>query len=164
MVAVGCVLRSVLFAGSGTAPHRAAGMYECLARVHYAILRQQTAVVRPPGGNAWSGRAGVVCVFHRVTAVMAGRKHPVTFRTRKLSFSAPMVLHSGGCGRVGHRRTIFPGRAPTLWLSGPYLHLGGFTPAGAEPPFLRSEGTIDHSASLYGYICQQASTIWVKYR
>jgi hypothetical protein len=46
-------------------------------------------------------------VFLRVTAVMAGRKHPVTFRTRKLSFPAPMVLHSGGCGRVGHRRTIF---------------------------------------------------------
>src|SRR5690606_28290795 len=38
---------------------------------------------------------------------MAGRKHPVTFRTRKLSFSAPMVLHSGGCGRVGRRRPLF---------------------------------------------------------
>jgi hypothetical protein len=46
-------------------------------------------------------------LFHRVTAVMAKGKHPVTFRTRKLSSSAPMVLHRGRCGRVGHRRTIF---------------------------------------------------------
>jgi hypothetical protein len=37
---------------------------------------------------------------------MAKGKHPVTFRTRKLSSSAPMVLHRGRCGRVGHRRTI----------------------------------------------------------
>ena len=29
-------------------------------------------------------------------------RHP--FRTRKLSPTAPMVLHLGGCGRVGHRR------------------------------------------------------------
>src|SRR5262245_56058610 len=48
-------------------------------------------------------------LFRGVTAVMAGRKQPVTFRNRKLSFSAPMVLHSGGCGRVGRRRTIFVG-------------------------------------------------------
>ncbi len=43
-----------------------------------------------------------------VTAVMAEGKRPVTFRTRKLSPPAPMVLHSGGCGRVGHRRTQPP--------------------------------------------------------
>ena len=36
---------------------------------------------------------------------MAEGKRPVTFRTRKLSPPAPMVLHPGGCGRVGHRRT-----------------------------------------------------------
>ena len=40
-----------------------------------------------------------------VTAVIASRKRPVPFRTRKLSSIAPMVLHSGGCGRVGRRRT-----------------------------------------------------------
>jgi hypothetical protein len=39
---------------------------------------------------------------------MAEGKRPVTFRTRKLSPPAPMVLHSGGCGRVGHRRTNIP--------------------------------------------------------
>jgi dTDP-4-amino-4,6-dideoxygalactose transaminase len=37
--------------------------------------------------------------------VIASGKRPVTFRTRKLSLTAPMVLHAGACGRVGHRRT-----------------------------------------------------------
>ena len=40
----------------------------------------------------------------RVTAVIAWGKRPVPFRTRKLRPAAPMVLHPGGCGRVGHRR------------------------------------------------------------
>src|SRR4029434_9377430 len=40
-----------------------------------------------------------------VSVVIAEGKRPVTFRTRKLSPPAPMVLHSGGCGRVGRRRT-----------------------------------------------------------
>ena len=38
------------------------------------------------------------------SAVIALGKRPVPFRTRKLSPTAPMVLHSGGCGRVGRRR------------------------------------------------------------
>src|SRR5690606_4539590 len=42
---------------------------------------------------------------HRVTAVTAEGKRPATFRTRKLSPPAPMVLHRQQCGRVGHRRT-----------------------------------------------------------
>src|SRR3954447_2130604 len=46
-------------------------------------------------------------VVDRVTAVTAEGKRPVPFRTRKLSSPAPMVLHPGGCGRVGHRRTFF---------------------------------------------------------
>src|SRR5690606_4720490 len=32
-------------------------------------------------------------------------KRPAPFRTRKLSPSAPMVLHARACGRAGHRRT-----------------------------------------------------------
>src|SRR3712207_4205867 len=40
-----------------------------------------------------------------VSVVIAEGKRPDTFRTRKLSPPAPMVLHPGGCGRVGHRRT-----------------------------------------------------------
>src|SRR5690606_13177961 len=50
----------------------------------------------------------------RVTAAIAKGKRPVTFRTRKLSPSAPMVLHWRRCGRVGHRRTTIhksPARA-----------------------------------------------------
>src|SRR5688572_15442974 len=41
----------------------------------------------------------------RVTAAIAEGKRPVTFRTRKLSLPAPMVLHWRRCGRVGRRRT-----------------------------------------------------------
>ena len=53
----------------------------------------------------------------RVTAVIAWGKRPVPFRTRKLRPTAPMVLHPGGCGRVGHRRnTIKRSRAPTTRL------------------------------------------------
>src|SRR5829696_6231613 len=39
---------------------------------------------------------------------MAKGKHPAPFRTRKLSLSAPMVLHGGPCGRLGRRRTFTP--------------------------------------------------------
>ena len=38
---------------------------------------------------------------------MAKGKRPAPFRTRKLSLSAPMVLHGRLCGRVGRRRTYF---------------------------------------------------------
>ena len=46
------------------------------------------------------------CVVN-VSAAIARGKRPVTFRTRKLRLSAPMVLQGGPCGRVGHRRTPF---------------------------------------------------------
>src|SRR4051794_25916883 len=56
---------------------------------------------------------------------MARGKRPVTFRTRKLSLSAPMVLPWRRGGRVGRRRTYFSKRgseprapAPVLGLSG----------------------------------------------
>jgi hypothetical protein len=42
---------------------------------------------------------------------IAKGKHPVPFRTRKLSSSAPMVLRGGPRGRVGRRRTTFLGAA-----------------------------------------------------
>ena len=41
---------------------------------------------------------------------MAKGKRPAPFRTRKLSLSAPMVLHGRLCGRVGRRRTYFETR------------------------------------------------------
>ena len=53
--------------------------------------------------------------LHRVTAVMAKGKHPVPFRTRKLSSSAPMVLRGGPRGRVGRRRTSFAEGWPKFW-------------------------------------------------
>src|SRR5438034_9382824 len=56
----------------------------------------------------------LVLQFHRVTAVMAKGKHPVPFRTRKLSSSAPMVLQGGPRGRVGRRRTCLKRVAPVM--------------------------------------------------
>ncbi len=44
---------------------------------------------------------------------MAKGKHPVPFRTRKLSPSAPMVLRGGPRGRVGRRRTSSVEAAPS---------------------------------------------------
>ena len=42
---------------------------------------------------------------------MARGKHPVPSRTRKLSLSAPMVLHAGVCGRLGRCRTLLSPRS-----------------------------------------------------
>src|SRR3954451_13258754 len=50
---------------------------------------------------------------------MARGKRPATFRTRKLSLSAPMVLPRGRGGRVGRRRTNLHERAPATRL-GPF--------------------------------------------
>ena len=47
-------------------------------------------------------------------AAIAKGKHPVPFRTRKLSSSAPMVLRGRPRGRAGHRRsTIHKGADPS---------------------------------------------------
>jgi hypothetical protein len=72
-----------------------------------------------PNGVAGAGR--------RVTAVIAWGKRPVPFRTRKLRPTAPMVLHPGGCGRVGHRRTTITAR-PRHHVSGPSLINTRFRP------------------------------------
>src|SRR5690606_25281228 len=58
------------------------------------------------------GMTGLSCVLwagyvNRVSVVIASGKRPVTFRTRKLRLTAPMVLRGGPRGRVGHRRTFF---------------------------------------------------------
>src|SRR5437868_4690727 len=71
---------------------------------------------------------------NRVAAVIAQGKHPVTFRTRKLSSAAPMVLHSGGCGRVGRRRTIFtPKGRPARGGLSSFPHTSTRTPATPKP-------------------------------
>lgn len=63
---------------------------------------------------------------HRVTAAIAAGKHPVPYRTRKLSLPAPMVLQPRGCGRVGRRRTNIDdgpspstGDGPSVFLRSP---------------------------------------------
>jgi hypothetical protein len=66
--------------------------------IEYSITTVVTPQVFPPPTTP--GGSG-----NRVTAVIAWGKRPVPFRTRKLRPTAPMVLHPGGCGRVGHRRT-----------------------------------------------------------
>ena len=59
---------------------------------------------------------------------MAEGKHPVPYRTRKLSLPAPMVLHAGACGRVGDRRTTHhPPQAHGTPDKGPR------NPAGGQP-------------------------------
>src|ERR1035438_4200631 len=61
---------------------------------------------------------------------MAKGKHPVPFRTRKLSPSAPMVLRGGPRGRVGRRRTYFRWGRPRAG-GGPnaFLRVRRFVPA-----------------------------------
>src|SRR3954447_24050227 len=59
--------------------------------------------------ETWSGTPPHL---HRVSVIKAIGKHPAPFRTRKLSLSAPMVLHGGPCGRLGRRRTITLQRRP----------------------------------------------------
>src|SRR5713226_3363139 len=86
---------------------------------------------------------------------MAKGKHPVPFRTRKLSSSAPMVLRGGPRGRVGRRRTYFRWGRPCLgggpnvfvlaiWLlaelGGRQWQRSGARRATAGPPGRASQG------------------------
>ena len=112
------------------------------ACVHYVVPNQQTR----HGSVAWrtkklnhnttprphqGGRGHVVTTDYpppatprgageKVTAVTAWGKRPVPSRTRKLRPTAPMVLHPGGCGRVGRRRTpLNRSRTPHPTVRGP---------------------------------------------
>ena len=64
-----------------------------IVRVHYAV--SSTAHKRLFVGV-------FACLF--VSVVIVAGERPVPFRTRKLSLFTLMVLHSGGCGRVGYCR------------------------------------------------------------
>src|SRR3954471_23114883 len=94
---------------------------------------------------------------------MARGKRPDTFRTRKLSLSAPMVLPRGRGGRVGRRRTTIPeGAPPTRW--GPFVVPGTtihafLAPHGADrrrchkgsnalPAQRRARGSLDVAPTL----------------
>src|SRR3954454_10347877 len=65
----------------------------------------------------------VVGDLSRVTAVIAKGKRPVPFRTRKLSPSAPMVLHWERCWIVGRRRTKRSPKEPHPSPGGALLHI-----------------------------------------
>src|SRR6476469_1828511 len=79
--------------------------------------------MRFPGYEHTPSNAGQLCdrCSDRVTAAIASGKRPDPFRTRKLSPIAPTVLRGGPRGRVGRRRTPFPGAAATP--TGPRLLL-----------------------------------------
>src|SRR5699024_8002147 len=75
----------------------------------------------------------VVGLGASVTEVVAWGKSQGPVRTRKLRLTAPMVLQAGGCGRVGHCRTLFSRVGAPLWLvTGPpvcgVVAFEGFTP------------------------------------
>jgi hypothetical protein len=84
----------------------------------------------------------VLVLLNSVSVVIAVGKRPVSFRTRKLSLPAPMVLHLGGCGRVGRRRTqreemAHPGHTPGWAISAStpfYRSPLGHTPAKPTEP------------------------------
>src|SRR5690606_19908133 len=77
-----------------------------MLRVHCTVPETRTTTTPHPGWpTPTKGVRTVLVEPDNVTAVIASGKRPVTFRTRKLSLTAPMVLHRGRCGRVGHRRT-----------------------------------------------------------
>src|ERR1700749_3802864 len=63
--------------------------------------------------------------FHSVSAAIAKGKHPVPFRTRKLSPSAPMVLRGGPRGRVGRRRAYLKEAAPRKGRAASFLFTTG---------------------------------------
>ena len=50
-----------------------------------------------------------------VSVVTATGKRPAPSRTRKLSLTAPMVLHPPGCGRVGHHRAHRERTSPRIY-------------------------------------------------
>lgn len=77
----------------------------------------------------------------RFPAAIAKGKHPVPFRTRKLSSSAPMVLRGRPRGRAGHRRNTLRKDGPDPAGAGPslavYLTRSGLMAvhgAGGVPP------------------------------
>jgi hypothetical protein len=88
----------------------------------------------PPG---W---VGVCFVLVFLSVVLAAGSRPVPFRTRKLSLPAPMVLHLGGCGRVGRRRHCFlcgVWLQQSLWLLWShttfFMRVSGWVCGGAPP-------------------------------
>jgi hypothetical protein len=131
------------------------------ACVHYVVPKQQTphkgTVAQEPNHNRITccnttdfpatpqGAGGGA----RVTAVIARGKRPVPFRTRKLRPAAPMVLHPGGCGRVGHRRNTIQVEDPN--------HQVGVLPHLNTPKCAR---TADESGEQFWHIWMADGNLW----
>src|SRR3954453_19723531 len=99
----------------GRQPHHKHSLH---ARVHYAVPHQQppgkppNRIRQPHGCPPQTTPPPPGAPGTRVAAATARGKRPDPSRTRKLRPAAPMVLHPGGGGRVGHRRTTPRARAP----------------------------------------------------
>ena len=69
-----------------------------------------------------SHQTTAACTAHVVVSVVtATGKRPAPSRTRKLSLTAPMVLHPPGCGRVGHHRAHTTGIGSAFTKADPIL-------------------------------------------
>jgi hypothetical protein len=102
-----------------------------------------------PGLRSWPVRSSHL---HSVSVAMAKGKHPVPFRTRKLSPSAPMVLRGGPRGRVGRRRTSSVEAAPSR--ERPQLRCPGLAASGPAVGRLvwgQGSGATDQSSVALGY-------------
>ena len=73
--------------------------------------------VSPHPTHAWGTGAD------RFSVVIAWGKRPVPSRTRKLRPTALMVLHSGECGRVRHRRNQRTSRGAPVHTGAPLTRL-----------------------------------------
>ena len=80
---------------------------------------------------------------YEFSVAIARGSHPFPFRTRKLSLSAPMVLHGWLCGRVGRRRILFY-KALSVIRMGPF-----FLPASHLHPSRNPGLTMSFEVSAY---------------
>src|SRR5689334_8515173 len=90
-----------------------------MLRVHCVVPEIRSGTPLQPPRVWWEHTERYL---HRVSAVIAKGKRPAPFRTRKLSPSAPMVLHWLRCGRVGRSRTYIQKGLPTR--EGPFGFCG----------------------------------------
>src|SRR5207237_10081322 len=80
-----------------------------LPRVQAALfLRRPVNIQTPPFPRPQAAAGGVIAFW----VTLARGTHPFPSRTRKLSLSAPMVLHAQVCGRVGSRPVLNHTKAP----------------------------------------------------
>ena len=102
-------------------PHNRGGVGETAAKCEASTIRSTPNPPPQPHHTTESTTRDGTALPTAVSVVTATGKRPAPSRTRKLSLTAPMVLHPPGCGRVGHHRahtTVGPMRSPRS--HGPY--------------------------------------------